>query len=211
MTTLRLSLLVLLAFLLSSCNDKAEQEIRDVFDAYNAACDNKNGAAVLELIDDKYIEEIDRVLSAAKTADHNKVFRMRPWERWWIVAIRSRLTKAEMTPLDGRALLKLTIDRGWNLDELGESMRLDLGAITFKKPRATAELLVDFEKTGLRYMFVQINNQWKIDPMCEEEYVDRLIQKLARASGFREDTWIKEFESAQSGKKITEAIWDPPK
>ena len=70
---------------------------------------------------------------------------------------------------------------------------------------------MDGFQTGLRYEFVKIDNKWKIDPMCEEEYANRIIQKLARATGFREDTWIKNFEQAASGKTVTEAIWNPPK
>ncbi len=200
-----------MALVMGSCKDDAKQEILDVFDAYNAAVDSKNGDAVLPLIDEKYFEEIDRVLAAARTAPADKVFRMQAWERLWVVAIRNRLTKEEMAGLTGRSLFKLTVDRGWNLDDLEGPSFTELGKITFKPPRAFAELVWDGFKTGLRYEFVKIDNTWKIDPMCEEEYVNRIIEKLARITNSREDMWIKDFESAASGKRIGEGIWSPPK
>lgn len=211
MNTIRVTLLVLLSLMLPSCKDEAQQEIMDVFDAYVAACDAKNGEAVLALIDDKFCDEMDHVLHAARTATADKVFRMRAWERMWIVTIRNRLTKAEMSGLTGRSLIKLSVDKGWDLDEAGEQLFYSLGPIKHRPPRATAELIVEGEKTGLRYEFVKVDNAWKIDPMCEVQWLDRLIVKLAARTNSREDMWIKEFESAASGKRINEGIWGPPK
>ena len=58
------------------------------------------------------------MLVAARTYKPDKIFRMQAWERWWICAMRNRLTRDELAKLDGRAFVKLTVDRAWGLDDL---------------------------------------------------------------------------------------------
>ena len=198
-------------FFLSGCNDAAEDEIRDVFDTFDRLTDAKDGAGALELIDEKYLEQMDYLINAARTAPRQTVYKMRPSERLWIAAIRNRIPKDEMAKLDGRAFYKLTIDQGWDLEDEGEKLELSLGEIKFKKPRATAEMFVEGLHTGLRFEFVEVDHKWKIDPSCIDQYQDKVIEKLASRSGFREDTWIRNIEGSATGHPISEAIWDPPK
>lgn len=193
------------------CDDASEDEIRDVFDSYIGNVEGHNGTAVLELIDEKYIEQMDYLMNAARTANHDQVFKMSASERVWIAAIRNRLTREEVSKLDGRALLQLSVDKGWNLDKAGKRIDRSLGLITFRKPRAFAPMVANGTETTFSYEFVQVDHKWKIDPGCADKYADKLIEELARLTGMREDTWIKAFEKAATGKTLTDAIWDPPK
>lgn len=195
---------------LTGCKDEAKQEITDAFEAFNSAIDSKNGDAALAVIDEKYVEQFGRLLSAAQAASAEKIFRMRPSERSWIVTFRNRLTKEEMSKLDARSLCKLMIDRGWDLED-GEQESYSLGRISIRPPRATAEMLVDGDPTGLKYEFVEVDHAWKVDPTCVDEHFDRMIEKLSVKAGLREDTLILKLEGISSGQVVSPAIWNPPK
>jgi hypothetical protein len=96
---------------LTGCKDESREQINNVFDAYIAALRNHDGAAAIELVDERYFEDMDVILNAAKFAPREQVWKMRPSDRARIVAIRNRLTKEEMKGLDGRGLMKMSIDK----------------------------------------------------------------------------------------------------
>jgi hypothetical protein len=207
---LMLSVILPLLFI-PSCNDQSEAEIRAIFDDYVAALRNHNGAAAVAVVDERYFEDMDFTVNAARTAPREQVYKMRASERAMIAAIRNRLTKEEMKSIDARGLMKMMVDK--NDTEEGDvpDYEITLGLVKFKPPRATAEIeLADFP-TGLRMEFVQVNNEWKINPGCFDEKFDKAVEKRARLLGVREDSVIRSRESRLTGKNVTEAIWDPPK
>jgi hypothetical protein len=208
MNTLRIGLLTLLALVLTSCKDEGKQEIMDVFDSYVAALDKNDGAAAVALMDDKFFDDFQFILQAARSASREKVFRMRPSERVRIAGLRNRLTTEELRKVDAREAVKLYIER--DVDP-GFDFQVELGRITFKLPRAYGQLLFFGFETKSRVEFVKANNVWKLDPSWHDEQLDRVIVKQASSSGMREDTIILNRESSNSGKQVTDAIWDPPR
>jgi len=208
MTAIRIALILFLSLALSSCKEEGKEEILDVFDAYNAALNNNDGAAAIALIDDKYFEDFQHMLIAARSAKREQVFRMRPSERSRIATMRNRLSYEELKTLDARGAIKTLIDRG---SERSSGLDITLGKIKFKRPRATAPLIVEGFETKHILEFVQADNVWKLDPACFDESLDFIIAKRSDRRGVREDTLILENESASSGKNVTDAIWDPPK
>jgi hypothetical protein len=207
MITLRLSLLIVLTLLLGSCKDEGKEDILDVFDAYKAALRDKNGEAAVAVMDEKYFDDFQFILSAARTAPREKVFRMRPSERTRIVSLRNRLTPEELKALDARAAIKAIISRG------NESSDLDiqLGRITFKHPRAFAPLWIEGIETKFRLEFIKANNIWKLDPACFDESLDVNLVKRAARINQREDAIILDRESQSSGKRVNDSVWDPPR
>jgi len=207
MSIIRLAALFLVALSLTSCKDEGKEEILDIFAAYKVALRDNDGEAAVALLDEKYFEDFRFVLTAARSASREKVFRMRPSERFRIAALRNRLTPQELKTLDARAALAAIIDRG---SDNSSDRSIQLGRITFKPPRAFAFLYIDGIETKFRIDFIKASNIWKLDPTCFDEDLDYNIGRLAHRTNRPEDAIILEYESSGSGKRVTDSIWDPP-
>lgn len=207
MNTIRVICVLLAGLMLGSCDDDARQQVREVFDTYMSAVAKGDGAAVVEMIDERYIENYEHILKMARKGTAKEIFRMRPSERSEIVALRNRFGKEELRTIDAKSALKTMIDRGggniWNL-------AFTLEDITLRKPRATGTLYLLGFKTTARMEFVMVNEQWKLDPECLSRTVDEEIVRRSSQWGLTEDRIILDQESTASGKRVSGSIWDPP-
>jgi hypothetical protein len=162
----------------------------------------------MEFIDPRYVEHLDFVVQAARTADRDTAMRMAIAERMDVAMIRNRLTKAEIAALDGKGWLTRCIKEGWAVDEiLGV---LDLGKITIKRPRAYAIMEVLGLETDVTMEFVKTGDQWVLDPMALEQLISQELKKRF-TSQESENHFILEQESVYSGHPVRAGIWDTPK
>ena len=196
-------------FCLSACDGGARDEVRAVFDAYNAALRAHDGAGFLKLIDPENIKNYGRTVEVARTGDRNAIERLSTGDKAVVTQLRNNFTAQELSKMDGAEYVRMSVNRGWFFKE-EDGMRFTLGLITVKKPRASAWLLVDGVKSDLRFEFVEVEHQWLVNDECMSTWIDREIEEDARASRMSVDTYILEVESMESGKKVTREIWENP-
>lgn len=203
--------LVTAAFALTGCDGDTKEEINNAFDAYISAVRNHDAATAISLTDDRYFEDMQYLINAAKTATRDKIERMRPSERATIIMIRNRLTPEQMKTLDARAVESLRIGSSGPGDELF-NLEFNIKTIKLRPPRATLEADVDFLPFIIFvFEFVQADGVWKINPNAFDEEFDKRVEKRAVTAGMRESTLLQERETRLSGKRVNSTIWDPPK
>lgn len=202
------ALLAAVLLVLGSCKDNnAKEEVLDLFDAYLAAEEGKDGPAAVALMDEKYVEDFQHILHAARTAKREQIYRLQPSERLRIASLRNRLTREELKTVDPKTAISLIISRGGEDDS---DRWIWLGEVTFKKPRASGKLIVEGIELKYKIEFVQVEGVWKLDPACFDRAFDDFVVRWASRFGMTEDRYILHRESESSGKKVSDAIWDPP-
>ncbi|MEX2218293.1 MAG: hypothetical protein WD749_05990 [Phycisphaerales bacterium] len=193
---------------LVSCGESTE-EVRAAFDTFDGATDRRVAQEAMGVMDPVYFEHMDYLIKLARTGSRERVLSLPAHERMEIVAMRNRLTRDELSKVDGAGWVRLSIERGWWAADPGEPA-LSIGRVTFRSPRASGELLVDGQRTGLTVEFVKTNDQWLVDPRPVDEWWGSFVSKRATSAG-NLDQMILNLESVESGKRVNQTIWDPPK
>ena len=195
--------------LLGACDDGSDEGVREAFDTYASAMERHDGNALAAIIDPENIKHYDHTVDVARGGSRETVMRMSPHERLTVTLLRASLKKDQLDKLDGLGFVKLGMEPEPQ-DESGEAGKISLGPIKVSKPRASAEMLINGKKTGLRFEFVEVEHKWLMNDECLDEWENRTIRKLAQALGSSEDVIIIKMASAMVGREVHLAIWDTP-
>jgi hypothetical protein len=204
------ALFAVVSLCLAGCGDAgAEQDVRDAFDAFITAEHNKNADAMLDLIDPENIKHDDYLVEMARAGTKVQLMRLTSYDRFQVTVLRGLFKADELNKLDGRKLFKLSVEQDW--EAMGEAdEEITLGKVQIKKPRASGELVVDGEATGLKLELVQVNEKWLLNNDSFDRISDRLIQRLAAMGHTTDDDIIIRLASRVCGREQHKAIWDEP-
>jgi hypothetical protein len=200
---------ILIALALYGCDGKDAAEVRGVYDDYNAALRDKNGDAFLLTIDPANVEHYGSFVAVAQKGTAEQVRALSAIGRGYVLQMRHRLKPTELKNLDGPGFVKLSVERGWFFKE-DEDEHFALGPIRVKRPRASAELRVNGERTGERLEFVQFQDRWLVNDEGLDRAWEKRLAKLARGLGVTEDSILFEREADDSGEAVDPKILDGP-
>lgn len=199
-------LLALFPFL-TGCEPAEAGDVQYYYDAINRAFDSADGQGAVALLARRSIEQYDHAVQMAKTGTREQIKNLPGVERGDILMMRHRLTPEELAPLDGRAWLILATDRGWMAHDPDE-VRLELGRITVNGDTASAEIVVEGERTGAFYDFVREDGVWKLDWIRVDKLFNRWIAEGAAEAGMSEDEYLIMWEEQETGRPVRPDIWD---
>jgi hypothetical protein len=207
---MKISLLIvtLISAILLTCApgcDDVRGELEDTLERYLQAVASGNGDAVLQIIDPKNIESYDRLAAIARTGQAVDILRMQPIEKYWIAVIRGGTDPKDLKNIDGRAVVKR-----WIAPPLTEGRELppfSLGKIKHQAPRASGELFIDGEPSGVRFEFVRIGERWHFNSEALNELFNERVQKIMRAGDHSEEYVVLMVASRKIGKRLETSIW----
>ncbi len=203
-------LLALLCLVVApGCDDAAEQDVRDTFDKYMAARFSGDVATLQSMVDLENIKHYDYIVQMAREGTKVQVMHMRQLERLDVAILRGSMTAAQLKEMDGPKLFKLANEKKW--ERAAEDLPdITLGPITFRKPRATAELTVDGHGTGVQMEFVEVDHKWVVNNECMNQWISDWIKLLAEISRTSEDTVMLSIASRRAGRTVHSSVWDEP-
>jgi hypothetical protein len=190
--------------------DNVKEELDETLHNYLRAYTRGDGEAMLTIIDPKNIESYDRLVSIARTASGAEIARLSSIEKYWVAVIRGGSEPKELKTMDGRAVV-----RRWIAAPIAEERELPeitLVKIKHAAPRATGELVIAGEPTGLRMEFVQIGDKWHVNSEAFNQWFNERVLKITRAMDHSEEFVVLAVASRKVGKPLQTGIWaEPPK
>jgi hypothetical protein len=213
MTALPVRLLALpvlaLSLLLAGCDDGASEQVRDAFDAYKDAIAQRNGEAVLKVIDPQNVKHYDQFLQIARAGTKEQITRLPLIQRLYVLMMRNRLKPGTLRSIDGAGFVKLAVERGWYFS--GDDMSdVKLGRISVKQPRASAVVFIGRFKTDARFEFVNVEGTWLVNDECLDQLIEKDLEKAAAALRMSEDGLLFRMESEETGKRVDDRIFEQP-
>jgi hypothetical protein len=102
--------------------------------------------------------------------------------------MRLRVTKQEISTLDGKGLITLAVNKGM----VGKNgvMEKSIGEVKSEGDFAKAQMHVKGQKTPFYFQFHRENNQWKIDITSVFPITDLAFKKLIKESDMTENEYI---------------------
>ena len=194
--------------LLSACDD-VKSDIEDVFQQYMSAVAAGDADKIIALIDPKNLEHYDAVIEAARASSFGQIEVMTPRERIMIGILRATMTAADLKALDARKLMKLEAqDKMNSFDD--DTYEFTLGAVKHHAPRATADLVVNGESTGIRVEFVEVENKWVFNNDCMDDWANKKIHEIAKILHMDESSLIIRIVSRIVGREVHLDIYSSP-
>jgi hypothetical protein len=185
-----------LSLLLSGCNDGASEEVRDAFDAYKDAIAQRNGDALLKVIDPQNVKHYEQFLQIARAGTKEQIARLPLVHRLYVLMMRNRLRTGTLRSIDGAGFVKIAVERGWYFG--GDDMSdVRLGRITVNQPRASATVYIGRFKTDARFEFVNVEGTWLVNDECLDRLVEKELEREAAAMNISEDGLLFRLESEE--------------
>jgi hypothetical protein len=207
------SLMLVLALLCTGvvpgCNDESEEAVRETFDRYMTARIAGDAATMQAMIDPENIKYYDHIVRMAREGTKLEVVRLRQLERLEVAILRSTMTAAQLKDMDGSKLFKMANEKKWEraVEDMPE---ISLGPITFNKPRATAELVVNGEGSTIQMEFVEVDHKWVVNNECMNQWISRWIKLISEITRTSEDSVLLSIASRRAGKTVRQSVWDEP-
>lgn len=205
------SFFIALALFLPGCDD-TKARCQEVFEQYLEADERGDGEAILQLIDPLNIEHAEQVLDLARHGSGPTIRNRTAADRLVIGFLRARFKPEELAKLDGRTLVKMKYDTGlYGVEDGEDDVEITLGRFTIRKPRASAELLADGQRTGIRIEFVKVDDRWLVNDEWFDEFFNQNLPKVTRFFRVSEDQFLLNLISRAVGRQVKADVWDTPK
>lgn len=177
------------------------------FQDYKSAILNQNGEAAVALVTKRTVEEYQRYVEWALTADRKTLQSLAFINRFQVLLLRHRIPADSLRQLDGRSVFVYAVDRDW----IGKNgvIRTTLGKVDVANTRATAEVLIGGQSAPNRFQFSKENGTWKFDLIQVIRDADQALKAAARQNGMTEDEFMFSLIETVSGRKVADTIWAP--
>jgi hypothetical protein len=205
----RLGMVLLIVLSFTGCGGEDAAEIRSVFDDYLRALQGRDASAFLKTIDPQIIVRYDAQVKLAQKGTKQQILRQPPFGIFEVVQMRHELTPDELRTLTGEAWVRRAIGRGdFILQDQSETYTI--GRPTLRSPRASAELLVDGQKSGIRVEFVKTEGRWLVNDDCYEPMFEKELNRDLSRTGWPVERLIFAYVAESSDKELDRTILDTP-
>ncbi len=184
-------------------------EIRRAFESCQAAILHAEGDKALEHVSKSTLQMYQECRDHALRADAIAVKALPLGKRMLVLQIRHYIGATALKTMDGEAVFIHKIDQDW-MGERGSTPR-GLEGIEVTGQQATARLTVNGQWLGQVFHFVKEDGKWKIDLLAIENAREAKIQQTIRHIGTTENQFLLSILESQSGREVTDAIWEPLK
>lgn len=210
---LRSTLIGIIAFAflapLTACEDKDAQAIRAMLADYDRANNTGNGPLAKDCVTQASDDQYDLIRRHALYSDEKTVRALGPNLKYNVVMTRNRAPAEQLEVLTGEDFLVWTTNEGWYAGGVS-NWAGHFGAIRVDGNTATAPILdEEGQPTSEKGTFIKEGGRWRVDEPSMNSYVDKSYRLAARSEGMSEDEFIMSLETNDSGKEVTDAIWQP--
>lgn len=177
------------------------------FQDYKSAILGQEGDAAAGLVTTKTIDEYQRYVDWAMSADRRTLEALSLVNRFQVLLLRQRIPAETLSRLNGRSVFVYAVDRDW----IGKDsvIRTTLGTVSVAGNRATSEVLIGGQTAPHRFHFARENGAWRFDLVQLLQTTDQALKAVARQRGMSEDEFIFSLIETVSGKRVEPAIWVP--
>lgn len=181
------------------------EAVRDAIEQYYTAYAANDGAKVVGLVTNSTIRWYDRMLSMGRDGTAQQIANLTSQEKWEILMMRNRNTKAQIKDMDGRAYFIHATSKGYYVND---DVKVDLPRIRIMGTTAIAPVTIDGEDSDLEARFFKEDGSWKIDETTLYPVYCKWIELGARFERMTVEQFLIATEEDETGKKVRSDIWD---
>ena len=186
-----------------------EQLIEETFYAMLRALKKYEYEAVLTLADQKTWQYFTELKKLALTADRSVLEKLKPINRFQVLAMRHIKDAQELADMDEKKLFEQAILQGWFYVGDKPDVRIDYIDLLPGGTEAMADIIVKSIIPDERLEFTREQGIWKMNllkllPRQEENLMTTLHER-----GQSEEEFFKNFLKEETGRDPSPDIWDP--
>lgn len=193
--------------LASGCNQEEKQAIRETTRLVDELTDAAKGEEAVALFAPEAIEHFGRLVRFALDAPAVQVQSLPVSDQMHVLMMRNRMTRKELSPLDGRGWLIHAINKEWWFDPESWEAR----DIRLRGNSAQATAYLDGEETEMVLDFVKVDDRWTIDYRRHDPQIDLLSSDMAADLGITVSELLVMWEEEAYGQPAKPDIWSPMK
>ena len=185
------------------------EDVRAAFNGYKTALLEGNGEDAASFLDSRSLDYYEAILEQVKTADSLEVDKAGLTDKLMILTIRHRLSHDEIVKMNGRTLLKRSIELGLIGREGVENS--SIGEVTITGKDAEGEFVVNGKPVPISMSFHKEKGEWKVDITSLFEMSEEAFQSLISTSGLTENEFLTQVLFMTSAKIPEPSVWQPVK
>ena len=187
----------------------AEKQVEQTFYTMLRALRKYESGTVLALADQATWSYFSDLKNLALTADREVIEKLKPIDRFQVLALRHIKDRQELTDMTEEGLFKQAVLQGWFFVGYKPEVRIDYIDIMPGGNEAMADIIVNSIIPDERLEFVKEKGLWKMNllqllPRQEEKILATLHQK-----GQSEEEFFWNFLQQETGRAPSPDIWEP--
>jgi hypothetical protein len=200
-----LVLLVLLPLAAAARSDRAQ--VNATFAAFVRALGDRDADAGVAALSTASLDEWRRTRALALDGPRSEVAALPAGRRLAVLALRHSAPPF-LAQAGAPAELARHAIRAGLADREGLS-RIELGDVVVSGERASGQLFAAGLPSGFRAGFVREGGRWRLDLPATLDSAGRVVKQAATASDSSEDSVIAGLLYVTSGRRPTNALWEP--
>jgi len=177
------------------------------FDEYKTALLAANGDVAVSYVDAETIDYYEQMRSMALRAPRQEVEAMGMMDRFMVLLLRHRMTPGELEGMSGTSLFIYAVENGWiSQDSIG---RIKLGTATPVADTIRVPVVSTGQATQMKVLFHRQSGEWKINLPSFTAIAEPALKIVAERMNYEEDELLFWLLQQATGKRSTEALWDP--
>ena len=186
-----------------------EKQIEQSFYAILRALKKYDSAAVLALADERTWKYFTELKDLALTADRAVIEKLKPIDRFQVLALRHIKDRQELTNMTEEGLFEQAVLQGWFFVGDKPDVRIDYIDLLPGGNEAMADIIVNSIIPDERLEFTRDEGIWKMNllqllPRQEEKIMTTLHER-----GQSEEEFFWNFLKQETGKDPSPDIWEP--
>lgn len=199
--------LVVMTNLSLSAQKKEKELIYQTFANYKTALHRHQGEEAVKYVDSRTIAYHDSIIHLAKTADSLRVDSLKVIDKLLVLSIRHRIPREEILAMDGTTFFIYGVQH--NMISNYNIVNNSLGKIKIDDHFATADLLLDENKTPKDFHFHKEDDHWKIDLTSLHASTNSEFEVLIAERKQTENDYLFNLIEIVTRKRPGKEVWKP--
>ena len=203
--------LCFLSMVFAGCEDitssHEEADVRACFGNYRTAILAEEGQEALRFVDRRTLDYYGRILDIALRGNRETVAGLSTINKLMVLILRHRIPLDSLKEMTAESLFIHAAEHGW----VGKNdvIANELGKVVVFGTYALAVHISVGQESPFQYRFEKEDGRWKLDLTSIMPVVDQCFKQVIRESGLPEDEYLFSLIESDSGRKVSDTIWDP--
>jgi hypothetical protein len=203
------ALVALSSLLFAGCDADDRAGVLQTLTELDEAVDARDGSAFCALVSPETHDYYTTMIQTALTADVRQTRALNFGDKFEVLYMRARFTRADLQGLDGRGYLAMCVRKGLFDDGVREKAEYKIRAMKVEGSSATADIMyVDTPDIVETMNFVRVEDRWLCDWRRADERFERAVNRWADRLNIRREDGILRLVLFLADRYDTPDLWD---
>lgn len=182
-------------------------KIQKLFKSYKSLVVRGN-PEVVDMVSQETLDYFEQILFSVKYATKEEVLKSNLLDHANIVLYRHVLSKETLAELDGKALFRLSVKRGFSGEK--NYQRMDIGNVVVNGSTAVADMTFDGRGVPNRFYFKKEGNDWKVNLIEMILESQQFLEFEHKKNNVTQSKFILAYVEFITNTKVDDSIYIAP-